>query len=138
MLICTNLILKEKNLNFPDSDTIVVAPQIHNFKESPTYLTTPNAPSFRDSKQPISNEDFIHRQPLTPSDIFSCTENAQECPPHSSRLKIRTDKSARILVSIVVLFLLAHSYRMAIKAYEIASPNAHTIEKFKMCFALKR
>ena len=56
----------------------------------------------------------------------------------SSKLKVRTDRSAMVLVSIVILFLLTHSYRIALKVYEVASPNAHTIEKFKICFALKR
>ena len=56
----------------------------------------------------------------------------------STKLKVRTDRSAMVLVSIVILFLLTHSYRIALKVYEVASPNAHTIEKFKICFALKR
>ena len=58
--------------------------------------------------------------------------------PSSTKLKVRTDRSAMVLVSIVILFVLTHSYRIALKVYEVASPNAHTIEKFKICFALKR
>ena len=58
--------------------------------------------------------------------------------PSSTKLKVRTDRSAMVLVTIVILFVLTHSYRIALKVYEVASPNAHTIEKFKICFALKR
>jgi hypothetical protein len=58
--------------------------------------------------------------------------------PSSTKLRVRTDRSAMVLVSIVILFVLTHSYRIALKVYEVASPNAHTIEKFKICFALKR
>ena len=43
-----------------------------------------------------------------------------------------------ILGSIVILFILTHCYRMALKIYELSSPNAHTIEKFKTCYSLKR
>ena len=54
--------------------------------------------------------------------------------PQSSKLNVRLDRSAMILASIVILFILTHSYRMALKSYEILSPNAHTIEKFNICF----
>ena len=56
----------------------------------------------------------------------------------SAKLKVRTDRSAVVLVSIVILFLITHCYRLALKVYEVASPNAQTMETFKICFALKR
>ena len=56
----------------------------------------------------------------------------------STKLKVRTEKSAMVLGLIVILFIFTHSYRMALKLYELSSPNAHTIEKFKYCYALKR
>ena len=52
----------------------------------------------------------------------------------SSKLKIRLDRSAMLLASIVVLFILTHSYRIALKTYEITAPNANTNEKFNTCF----
>lgn len=58
----------------------------------------------------------------------------EKMAPQSSKLNVRLDRSAMILASIVILFILTHSYRMALKSYEILSPNAHTIEKFNICF----
>lgn len=56
-----------------------------------------------------------------------------------NKLKVRTEGSARVLASIILLFLIAHSFRLAFKIYEInLANNALTIEKFKICFALKR
>ena len=57
----------------------------------------------------------------------------EKLAPQSSKLNVRLDRSAMILASIVILFILTHSYRMALKSYEIVSPNAHTIEKFNIC-----
>ena len=56
----------------------------------------------------------------------------------STKLRVRTDRSAVVLVSIVILFLITHCYRLALKVYEVASPNAQTMESFKVCFALNR
>ena len=56
----------------------------------------------------------------------------------SKKLKVRTDRSAVVLVTIVILFMVTHCYRLALKIYEVASPNTQTMENFKMCFALKR
>ena len=53
-------------------------------------------------------------------------------------LKVRTEKSAIVFALIVTLFLLTHSYRMALKVYEVALPNSFSVETFKMCFSLKR
>ena len=56
-----------------------------------------------------------------------------------NKLKVRTEGSAMVLASIILLFLIAHSFRLAFKIYEInLANNALTIEKFKICFALKR
>ena len=56
----------------------------------------------------------------------------------STKLKVRTEKSAIVFALIVILFLLTHSYRMALKVYEVALPNSFSVETFKMCFSLKR
>ena len=58
--------------------------------------------------------------------------------PPLTKLKVRTEGSALVLASIVVLFLVTHSFRLALKVYEVASPDTHTIQQFKICFALKR
>ena len=57
---------------------------------------------------------------------------------HPTKLKVRTDKSALILVTIVVLFIITHCYRLALKIYEVASPSAHTMESFEICYSLGR
>ena len=56
----------------------------------------------------------------------------------SSKLKVRTEKSAVVFTLVVILFLLTHSYRMALKIYEVALPNSFSVERFKLCFSLKR
>ena len=56
----------------------------------------------------------------------------------STRLKVRTDRSAAVLVSIVILFMITHCYRLALKVYEVASPNRQTMESFQKCYALGR
>ena len=56
----------------------------------------------------------------------------------STRLKVRTDRSAVVLVSIVILFMITHCYRLALKVYEVASPNRQTMESFQKCYALGR
>ena len=58
--------------------------------------------------------------------------------PQSTKLKIRTDKSAKVLFSVVILFLATHCYRIALKIYESSFPNTSTINSFKICFNLRR
>ena len=58
--------------------------------------------------------------------------------PPLTKLKVRTETSAMVLASIVLLFVITHGFRIALKVSEIASPNIHKIENFKICFALKR
>ena len=78
---------------------------------------------------------FRHR--LTRCKAFKDDKSDDEMKT-STKLKVRTDRSAVVLVSIVILFLITHCYRLALKVYEVASPNAQTMETFKVCFALKR
>ena len=70
---------------------------------------------------------------LAPEDILN-----KECILEPLKLKMRVDKSAKVLVSIVILFIVTHSYRLALKIYEVSSPNTSTMESFTICFALKR
>lgn len=50
----------------------------------------------------------------------------------------KREKSTVILVAIVFLFILCHSYRLALKIYEFAKPNAHIMDSFKYCYYQKR
>ena len=75
----------------------------------------------------------VRKKPTPPSNFRDA--NALKL----NKLKVRTEGSARVLASIILLFLIAHSFRLAFKIYEInLANNALTIEKFKICFALKR
>ena len=77
------------------------------------------------------------RQILSRHQISGDSSNKENTLP-SARLKMRVDKSVKVLVSIVILFLVTHGYRLALKIYEVSSPNTNTIETFKICFALNR
>ena len=104
-----------------NSGSLVATPQQHISQKSPSRI---NFSRIKSSPENSSNG--------TPTII------PETSIPSSTKLKVRTDRSAMVLVTIVILFVLTHSYRIALKVYEVASPNAHTIEKFKICFALKR
>ena len=50
----------------------------------------------------------------------------------------KKEKSTAILVSIVVLFVLCHSYRLCLKIYEFAMPSSHVMDTFTYCFHKQR
>ena len=50
----------------------------------------------------------------------------------------KKEKSTAILVSIVVLFVLCHSYRLCLKIYEFAMPSSHVMDTFTYCFHQQR
>ena len=50
----------------------------------------------------------------------------------------RREKSTLILVLIVVFFVLCHCYRLALKFYEFANPEANTAEHHAQCDAVGR
>ena len=54
------------------------------------------------------------------------------------RKKITTEKTTFILVVIVVLFLITHSYRLSIRFYEALMPQSNTVDSFDFCFSLGR
>ena len=55
----------------------------------------------------------------------------------STQLKVSTYKSATILISMVVLFLLTHFYRVTLKIYEISTPK-HNMKDFAFCVSKDR
>ena len=79
----------------------------------------------------------VHESPCVELDSVS-TNLKNKIRRQSTKLKIRTEKSALMLGLIVILFIFTHSYRMALKVYEVALPDMNTIERFELCFALKR
>ena len=61
----------------------------------------------------------------------------QSCQ-YSCRKKITTEKTTFILIVIVVLFLITHSYRLSIRFYEALMPQSNTVDSFDFCFSLGR
>ena len=55
----------------------------------------------------------------------------------STQLKVSTYKSATILISMVILFLLTHFYRVTLKIYEISTPK-HNMKDFAFCVSKDR
>ena len=56
----------------------------------------------------------------------------------SIRLRKSKEMSCYMLLSIVLLFILTHSFRLAIKIYEILMPNGITSENYDRCFTVGR
>ena len=50
----------------------------------------------------------------------------------------RREKSAMILVSIVLTFLVCHTFRLVIQAYEVTHPSHSTAEHHGFCHAQGR
>ncbi len=45
----------------------------------------------------------------------------------------RHEKTTIILVSIVVIFLVCHTYRLCLRLYELAHPENQTLRTFVAC-----
>ena len=88
-----------------------------------------------------NNKNSRQNDPITSIEMHSLaasSSNENRSVKQPTKLKVRTEKSAVVFALVVILFLLTHSYRMALKVYEVALPNSFSIERFKMCFSLKR
>ena len=70
-----------------------------------------------------------------------CVNTPQRKFSHAKRFidwQTPTEKSSLILVSIVVLFITTHSYRIALKMYEVLMPQRNTKENFLRCISVGR
>ena len=88
-----------------------------------------------------NNKNSSRNDPITSIEMHSLaarSSNENRSVKQPTKLKVRTEKSAVVFALVVILFLLTHSYRMALKVYEVALPNSFSIDRFKMCFSLKR
>ena len=103
---------------------------IHTHPNS-VAISSPRLNNFMNTRRQIGENPEIETSPLPHP--TSDTNN-----PPLTKLKVRTETSAMVLASIVLLFVITHGFRIALKVSEIASPNIHKIENFKICFALKR
>ena len=90
------------------------------------------------------SEKFNHksshqRAKKSSSSSFTPTLNSNQhySRSNSARLKITTYKSATILISMVVLFLLTHFYRVTLKIYEISTPK-NNMKDFTFCLSKNR
>ena len=54
------------------------------------------------------------------------------------RLRKSKEASCYMLLSIVLLFILTHSFRLAFKIYEILIPNGITYENYDRCYTMGR
>lgn len=136
---------QENRSRHESNDTIEVL-ENHNEVESPTSSDIPCRENRRRQRHSVI-EPGTHlsaREVNRRLRICSVTDTR---PPqftrklstaHSTKLKIRTDKTAKVLVSIVILFMVTHCYRIALKIYESSFPSTSNIDSFKICFNLKR
>ena len=56
----------------------------------------------------------------------------------SIRLRKSKEMSCYMLLSIVLLFILTHSFRLAFRIYEFLMPNGNTSENFDRCYEMGR
>ena len=119
-----------------------IYPSQNNCKATRTIKSTqikihkPSLQRLMNHKLDIQEHDGIQKIETFP--IGEIQSNSIPRIKQPMKLKVRTEKSAIVFALIVTLFLLTHSYRMALKVYEVALPNSFSVETFKMCFSLKR
>ena len=84
-------------------------------------------------------ETELDRQSFT-SEQASRADSVRLRPSSSSHrfVRRRREKSTIILVSIVVIFLVCHTYRLSLRLYEVAHPQNNTLEHFRRCRTLGR
>ena len=90
--------------------------------------------SVKQHSNEISSIEMLHLKATSPSN----NEINNSSTNQSKKLKVRTQKSFMVLALIVILFLITHCYRMALKIYEVALPELNTIERFQICFTQNR
>ncbi len=91
------------------------------------------------AKNCVNNKDMVKLPNGTGSPPKTLNADQLAPPPGSTRagtfhFRRRREKSTVILVAIVVLFIACHSYRLALKVYEFAKPDANTMDSFNYCY----
>ena len=110
----------------------------HALRNSTNYLQVPDPTN--QEKNPIPLRRMRSNSTAAPI-VCTCLQAAESSPkdiPNNADLHIPAEKSSLILVAIVVLFILTHSYRLALKVYEVLMPQGNTFQNFKRCFSLGR
>ena len=81
--------------------------------------------------------DDILELAVAPSTVISSSGGAGIVLPASPgmvQFRKKQEKSARILVAIVVVFIMCHCYRLALKVHEFLAPTNHVEESFTYCY----
>ena len=81
--------------------------------------------------------DDILELAVAPSTVISSSGGAGIVLPASTgmvQFRKKQEKSARILVAIVVVFIMCHCYRLALKVHEFLAPTNHVEESFTYCY----
>jgi hypothetical protein len=96
---------------------------------------------------PFDNQE---RKPMISSNLRFKRRGTQQGKDHtvpiqismrkddSIRLRKSKEMSSYMLLSIVLLFILTHSFRLAFRIYEIVMPNGNTSENFVRCYNIGR
>ena len=73
---------------------------------------------------------------VAPSTVVSSSGGTGIVVPSTGMVQFRKkqEKSARILVAIVVVFIMCHCYRLALKVHEFLAPTNHVEESFTYCY----
>ena len=119
-------------------------------QDSKTQNIANKLSTVREEYQTLEHSRVFHNRLKNVDLNSSCSNIKQSFPsiksshvhrrPHrslSSHLKISTYKSATILISMVILFLLTHFYRVTLKIYEITTPK-NNMKDFKYCISKDR
>ena len=87
-------------------------------------------------------DEVIELRPLPPKEpqirVPSVVSSGAPSTTGMLQFRKKQEKSTGILISIVVLFLICHSYRLFLKIYEFAKPNSHVMDSFTYCFNQER
>ena len=91
---------------------------------------------------------FTHKSKKSHGTTYDTKRYKLRTPRYRCRMKmaraaytanrISTQKTTLILVTIVMLFLITHIYRLSLKLYEAFMPQATTEEFFLMCNRIGR
>ena len=78
------------------------------------------------------------KQPFIKKNTNKAPENNKK-KKHNLVTTVKSkEKSCSMLLSIVLLFTLTQSFRLAIKIYEVSIPNSNTSENFDRCSMIGR
>ena len=69
--------------------------------------------------------------------LCTCTKR-NSIQINNNDAQVPAEKSSLILVTIVLLFIVTHSYRLALKLYEVLNPDKNTYENFQKCYSVGR